>query len=178
VVVAVPAPQALALAEAAGEGVDGGVRAELGRVRYDPCLAVLARLGGAAPGWRAIASAAGPLQWVGLESSKRASSGPTLVLHGSADWSRANEGLADGAVVEALGRALADVAGPGVGTLLEAQVKRWRYARPTLLAASRALLSERPPVVFCGDWAVAPRVEGAFLSGLAAAERLIGAGHA
>jgi len=115
---------------------------------------------------------------VGCESSKRTSSSILLTLHASGDASRDRYSAPDEEVTTEMLRALVEMAGERFSAPSWTQLKRWRYARPTLLANARALLAEEPPIVFCGDWAVAPRVEGAFLSGLAAAERLIGAGYA
>lgn len=177
VVVALPAPQALELAATAGDAVDALVRAQLAQVVFDPCLVLLARFAGAPPPWRAIAVEQGPLQWIGLESSKRPAEGVLVAVHASGAWSREHWGAPDDFVVPSLTAELARVAGDGRFLQPERrQLKRWRYAKPTVLADARSLFSEAPPVAFCGDWAVAPRVEGAYLSGLAAAERLAGSG--
>jgi renalase len=174
-VVAIPAPQVLPLFE---EGaLEPAVVAELRRVEFEPCLALLVEAGGAPPEWRGLVGETGPLQWAGLESSKRAADRTLLTLHGAGGWSRDWYDRPDEEVAEALLDALRAVMGRSLA-VDRWQLKRWRYARPVRLATAHALLSERPPVVFCGDWAVAPRVEGAFLSGVAASERLIFGGWA
>ena len=51
---------------------------------------------------------------------------------------------------------------------------RWRFALPTTLDPERFLLAKDvPPLMFAGDAFNGPRVEGAALSGLAAADALI-----
>ncbi|MEZ4673324.1 MAG: hypothetical protein R2932_03665 [Caldilineaceae bacterium] len=54
-----------------------------------------------------------------------------------------------------------------------AQLKRWRYALPTVIHPERYLLAQgRPPLLFGGDAFGHPRVEGAKLSGLAMGNQL------
>lgn len=56
----------------------------------------------------------------------------------------------------------------------EWRLHAWRYARPTVLHDTPCLLVRAPRrLVFAGDAFVAPRVEGAALSGLAAADALL-----
>jgi predicted NAD/FAD-dependent oxidoreductase len=50
---------------------------------------------------------------------------------------------------------------------------RWRYALPTEPLADRYLIDGDLSIGACGDWCAGPRVEGAFLSGAALAERLL-----
>ncbi len=173
-VVAVPAPQAAVLARSAEGAVAEDVVAALERVTYAPCLTLLASYDLPAPSWRAVSSDEGPLAWVGCESSKRASSRVLLTVHASAAESRARWDAPDAEVARGMADAVAGMLGEPWRTAVDMQLKRWRYARPVRLAPSRCLVSEAPPVVFCGDWGVAPRAEGAWLSGLAAAERLLG----
>jgi predicted NAD/FAD-dependent oxidoreductase len=54
------------------------------------------------------------------------------------------------------------------------QAHRWRYSQPRTPHAEACLLVESPaPLVFAGDAFGQPRLEGAFLSGLAAARSLL-----
>lgn len=175
VILAVPAPEAASLASTAGDAVDPFLLEEAGRTVTDPCLVLLALLEGEAPPWRGIVGETGPLQWIGLESSKRPSSAVCVAIHASADRSRELWELADPQVVTALLADAASIGGPLFSNPREAKLLRWCHARPAVLATSRALVSERGgrPLALCGDWCHSPRVEGAFLSGLAAAERLL-----
>jgi predicted NAD/FAD-dependent oxidoreductase len=55
----------------------------------------------------------------------------------------------------------------------EYQVHGWRYSKPVRVEESPCLiLSESPPLVLAGDAFAGPRVEGAALSGWAAADAL------
>lgn len=56
----------------------------------------------------------------------------------------------------------------------EAQLKRWRYALPTTTHEQRCFVADNaPPLIFAGDAFGGPDVEGAALSGLAAAEAVL-----
>lgn len=175
-VVAVPAPQALGLFPA---GLDPAVREELGRVTFDPCLVVLAGYDAPAPGWRAVLSEVEPIRWISRESDKRSATRLTVVLHAAAGLSRALDGTPDDEAIRAILGSASPIGGAFLTEPRWVQLKRWRFAQPVVLATARALLSEsEAPVVFAGDWCQAPRVEGAFLSGVAASDRLVFAGYA
>jgi predicted NAD/FAD-dependent oxidoreductase len=51
---------------------------------------------------------------------------------------------------------------------------RWRFAQPDPPLAMNCLFAEEQRIGVAGDWCGGPRVEGAFLSGLSLAERILG----
>ena len=54
------------------------------------------------------------------------------------------------------------------------QVHRWRYSQPTVLHEESFLVAEGVPnLVFAGDAFAGPKIEGAALSGLSAAEAML-----
>jgi renalase len=53
--------------------------------------------------------------------------------------------------------------------VLEAQVKKWRFATPTAIWPEPCWTAPDAPLVLAGDAFAGPKVEGAFNSGLAAA---------
>ncbi|GAB4519700.1 MAG: FAD-dependent oxidoreductase [Anaerolineae bacterium] len=56
----------------------------------------------------------------------------------------------------------------------QAELKRWRFSRPTTTVDTRAYVADNhPPLVFGGDAFGGPRVEGAVLSGIAAGEVML-----
>jgi predicted NAD/FAD-dependent oxidoreductase len=60
-------------------------------------------------------------------------------------------------------------------------VVRWPHAVPKVGVGYYAridTITQRPPIVFAGDWLVQPCVEGAVRSGIAAAARFGAAGRA
>jgi hypothetical protein len=70
------------------------------------------------------------------------------------------------------GRALLDAATPWLGAAITTfQVHGWRYSKPMRVdAAPCVLVCQSPPLVLAGDAFAGPRVEGAALSGWAAAQ--------
>jgi renalase len=175
-----PVPQSLALAESGNYGLPEDARGQLENVSYDPCLAVMALLDGASP----VPEPGGvqikgePLDWIGDNATKGISDRPALTIHGGPQWSREHydEGEAD------VTRALLRLAGESLGAdlaaaTIETSLARWRYSWVTSAHEEPCLVaSEDPPLVFCGDGFGQPKVEGAALSGLAAADGLLGRG--
>ena len=116
---------------------------------------------------------ASPLSWISRNNSKaNRESTEAWVLHASADWSEKHIDLSPEDVALKLIKAFWDATGvkPTEPKFLAAH--RWRYAIPVEPSESRCLEARDKKAIACGDWCTGPRVEGAFLSGLAAAERL------
>ncbi len=175
-----PAPQSLALAESGNHGLPEDVRQQLEGISYDPCLALMALLDGPSP----VPEPGGvqikgePLDWIGDNATKGISDRPALTIHAGPQWSREHYEDAEADVT----RALLDLAGERLGADLsaasvETSLARWRYSWVTSSHEEPCLVaSEDPPLLFCGDGFGQPKVEGAALSGLAAADRLLGRG--
>ena len=117
----------------------------------------------------------GPLGWVSREGSKpgRADGGDRRwVLHARADWSRDHLERDP----EDVGRCLVDafrsaVGGDPAATVVRQINHRWRYSIPRADGPTidRRCLEITDGLVACGDWLAGGRVEGAILSGIAAA---------
>ena len=173
-----PVPQSLALAEAGNYGLPEGARGQLEGISYDPCLAVMALLDGESPVPEpgGVQIKAEPLDWIGDNAAKGISNRPALTIHGGPRWSREHYEDEEAEVT----RALLDLAGERLGADLsaaavETALARWRYSWVTSSHEEPCLVaSENPPLHFCGDGFGQPKVEGAALSGLAAAGRLLG----
>lgn len=93
------------------------------------------------------------------------------VLHANARWSRKYLELAPDAAAHWLGRAFSARVGKPV-TVRSLTAHRWRYAMPVRPLAELFLWDGAARIGVAGDWCGDPRVEGAFLSGLALAERV------
>lgn len=173
-VLAVPAPEATRLARTAEDSFNPLTLADVARVTFDPAVVVVAGYEDAQPAWQAIVSDEGPVSWMGIEPGQRTFAQTAVAVHGSAEWSKGAVGQDDAAVAQALLKEAAVVGGAWLASPKWAHVVRWEHARPVILASARAPASEGvgPPAVFCGDWCAAPHVEGAFLSGVGAGERL------
>jgi hypothetical protein len=91
------------------------------------------------------------------------------VLHACPRWSRKYLELAPEAAAHWLGRAFSSRVGRPV-TVRNLVAHRWRYATPVRPLAETFLWDDVMRIGAAGDWCGEPRVEGAFLSGLALAE--------
>jgi predicted NAD/FAD-dependent oxidoreductase len=168
-----PVPQAMDLLR--GLPVPGGALDRLTSLQYHKCIAVLVRLRGPSlvPEPGAVApGGGGPIDWIADSRQKGISPDATaLTLHASADYSERTFGLADETVVSHL-LAAADrwIPTPPIAAV----VHRWRYSRPKTCWPERCVFLGAPgPLVLCGDAFGGTRVEGAALSGHAAADALL-----
>lgn len=165
VIIAIPAPQIGPLAASAGLRF-----AELERVRYAPCLALMLAFDGAT-GLResALSLADGPVGWIARNDTKpgRADTLETLVVHATPAWSRAHLEDAAQSTADALLRCLRPYVGDAEPVFR--MLHRWRYARVEQTAGVPFLWDPIQQVGACGDWTGGPRVESAFDSGEALA---------
>jgi predicted NAD/FAD-dependent oxidoreductase len=170
-VVSAPAPQSTDLLA----GVAPALARAAAKVPMAPCWAVM--LSFSEPLDLAFEGAfvhGSPLSWLARNSSKPARDGlETWVLHASPDWSRDNLELGSAAVTEILSEAFALAVGGLAATPTDRQTHRWRFALPTEPLPDPCLFDPDLRLAVCGDWCAGPRVEGAFLSGCAAADRLL-----
>ena len=167
-----PVPQSLALLEAGNVRLEKSVRAELSRFAYNPCIAVMAVLEGPsqipAPGGMWFSGEA--IAWLADNTVKGtclgANGGCSITLHADADFSRAHWSDA----TQAASFLLQKVA-PWLGARVKHfQTHRWLFSQPTHIHRDPVLSVHCPAqLVFAGDAFGGPRVEGAALSGLAAA---------
>jgi hypothetical protein len=96
------------------------------------------------------------------------------VLHGSPEWSDAHLELDAEIAAHRLADAFADAVGRELPRPDHLVAHRWRFALPTEPLPEPCLFDPELAIAACGDWAGGPRVEGAYLSGCAAAGRLLG----
>lgn len=117
-----------------------------------------------------------PLSWVACNSQKpdRASSPQCWVLHASAEWSEANAERRAEDVADELLEAFWEATGLSPQKPIHCLAHRWRYAIAPSPHDAPVLCDAEHAVAACGDWCDGPRVEGAFLSGMAAAGAVLG----
>lgn len=166
VIVTAPAVQCLDLLPA------GVFTEELRAVQYEPCFAAMVGLAGAsavpAPGYVDVAE--GPVEWIADNTQKGVSRGPgaDVTVHSRGEWARANWDRP----LEEAGRELVTAASRWLGSeVVTMQVHRWKYAKAARSEGPRALVKGR--LAIAGDGFGGARVEGAFVSGLEAAEKLM-----
>jgi predicted NAD/FAD-dependent oxidoreductase len=166
VVLTAPVPQALALLEGSGIDVPVAIRAELGAISYDACIAVMARLDrdpGLADGHRSFDD--GPIAWIADNAHKGVSSVPAITIHSTAAFAQAHLDRPADWLPE-----LVRMAETSLGvSVISATVHRWRFAQPRTTLDVGAIRVGALPIVLAGEAFSGARVEGAFLSGLAAA---------
>ncbi|MFW6215901.1 MAG: NAD(P)/FAD-dependent oxidoreductase, partial [Alkalispirochaetaceae bacterium] len=174
-----PIPQTLALLDTVTGELDPQSVAALREVRYAPTLALLLLLEGDSPlGPEGYARTGGTLEkiyWLADNRSKGVSPvGPAITLHATGAYSRERYDEDDASVVAELEAAFLDACGGAARfQVRHRQLKKWRYGRPeNPLPEAASLLSAAPPLAVAGDAFGGGRVEGAYLSGLAAAEAL------
>jgi predicted NAD/FAD-dependent oxidoreductase len=116
-----------------------------------------------------------PLSWIARNSSKPGRHGDleAWVLHASAEWTQCHLEEPAEAIRERLLDAFWQATGLRATIPSDAAAHRWRYALPTEPLPDRYLFDPDLNIAACGDWCAGPRVEGAFLSGAALADRLL-----
>jgi renalase len=173
IVLTPPVPRSLALMDAGGTPLGTEARHALEAVTYEPTIAALAVLDGpsAVPLPGGVQLTDGPFSFVADNQAKGISDVSAVTLHASGEvssarWDEPDPALLAGLLEEGrrwLGRE------PG-----QAELYRWRYARPVVLHPEPCLVVEGPvPLVFAGDGFGESRVEGAARSGWAAAAALL-----
>ena len=168
-----PVPQSLTLLDSAGIALPAPEDAGLRRVRYLPCVTLLVQPAGPVTlgDDGALAPLGGPVAWIADNVRKGITSSPSVTVQATGEWSAAHfdddEATVTADLLDACRPWLPD---PPAATLLH----RWRYATPDGDLPSDVVAVRAPvPAVFCGDAFGGGRVEGAFVSGLRAADRVL-----
>jgi predicted NAD/FAD-dependent oxidoreductase len=169
-VVAVPAPQAAALLKWSAPELATLAEGAVMSPRWTLMLGLDAALDaadvlevGTAPFERLLRQSARPGR----------APGERWVAHASAGWSLAHLEEASEAVAAALLDAFWAVTGGRRQQPRVLAAHRWRFARVEQALKVQCLFAPGPKVVACGDWCLADGVEAAFLSGTAAAGRIL-----
>jgi predicted NAD/FAD-dependent oxidoreductase len=175
VAVATPAPQAAPLLEPVAPRLAEAARG----VAFEPCWAGLVAFPErpAVP-WESAQVEGSPLVWVAHDGSKpgRPDEGPSCwVLHAGPAWSQDHLELDADAVAAALLAAFAELVGAPLPAPVHLAAHRWLYASPVEALGEDCLHDAALGVGLCGDGCLAPRLEGAYLSGLALGEQMLAA---
>jgi predicted NAD/FAD-dependent oxidoreductase len=178
VIITAPAPQtALLLREVAPD-----LSRRAGEAVYAPCWALM--FAAAAPLAPALDFDAArvddsPIAWLARDHAKPGRALPagvhTWVAHASPDWSRTHLERAADEARDTLLAAAAEALGVERIDTLHAAAHRWRYALVERAVDQPCLFDDHRLLAAAGDWCLGPRIEAAYLSGAAAAGRIMGA---
>ena len=173
VVLTPPVPQSLALMAAGGFALPPEVHARLAAIDYERCLAVMAVIDGPSrlPPPGGLAPAEGPIAWIADNQLKGISAVPAVTIHATHTFSLEHWDGERQTSGRLLLEAAAEWLGAGIKTF---QVHGWRYSKPMRVETQACvILNQFPPLVLAGDAFAGPKVEGAALSGCAAAEAIL-----
>ena len=170
-----PIPVSVSLARDSGLEPPSGLMGRLEAVQYKRTIAVLLVLKGSLRGMPADGgiqlSDDRDLAFITDNCQKGVSSRPALTIHLSNDasldlWDQTDETIMNFAIARA--RSWVEV-----GDVVDQSITRWRYAGPVeVLPESSATWGQEPSLVIAGEAFNGPKVEGAFNSGIDAANRV------
>ncbi|MFO0940571.1 MAG: FAD-dependent oxidoreductase [Pirellulales bacterium] len=175
IVVAIPAPQAALLLDSQDEYLVP-VAQLLRQQTYEPCWAVLAVLANpVSVDWGGAFINSGSIRWVARDQTKpgRSQATESVVIHAAGNYSKEHFEAQPSQVIEELIAELWLAVGHEPIPVLAAQAHRWRYSISQSSQIVGAFSDSSETLHFCGDWAHGGRVEGAFLSGVAAAGKIM-----
>lgn len=165
-----PVPQTLDLLGSVVEALDSSIANKLTSVTYDRCLALMVRFPGSVSlGPSGALQVNGePIAWLADNGVKKISPETgTLTIHAGPRFSEEHWDTPEPEVVNRLLKALPIAVAPNP---IKAKLHRWRYAQPVTGLAEPVLFTATPgPIAFAGDAFGGAKVEGAALSGEAAA---------
>lgn len=170
-----PIPQSLSLFDSSGRVLPASTRAALESVEYEPCLALLATLKNApqlpAPG--ALHVDEEPIAWLADNFQKGISPrAGALTVHSTAKFAREHFHANENFIAENLLTAAQKYFDAPL-EMSDFQVSRWRFSKPQGALEDGAVFVRDLNLGFVGDGVCGAKVEGAFRSGLKAAQTLI-----
>ena len=169
-----PLPQTGLLLQNGKNNIQQSILEELAEISYDPCLGLLVtseeESSIESPG--AFQLSGEPIAWICDNRIKGISKNRTAItVHAGPEFSRKYWDLDNNTLISTLYHTAKDWIPIAYK---ECQIKRWRYSQPKTVFEERTLfISDPAPIAFAGDAFGGPKVEGASLSGLAAAEKIM-----
>jgi len=114
------------------------------------------------------------LGWIGLNNSKpERGTLDSIVIQANWEWSVGNIDHEPEAIADILEQEAERVLDVTFRSFKYKSVHLWRYAAPKKVAEQPYFLDQTNHLAVCGDWCVAGRAEGAFLSALALSEAIL-----
>jgi predicted NAD/FAD-dependent oxidoreductase len=168
VVLAIPAPQALALTAA----IDPEITKLHEKAKTEGCWTMMLRLNEAiAMPFEVAFINDGILSWVARNNAKPQRTGEEVwVIHAQSQWSQDHIDADPQTIAPHMIAAFIALGGKAPA---EYAIHRWRYASSDPAYQPRFHCNSEQGIAYCGDWLHGGRVEGAWLSGQAAANAII-----
>lgn len=167
-----PVPQTLALLENSNITIPSSIKTALERITYYKCIAVLALLSqpSTIPSPGGIQLDNEPLVWIADNYQKGVSPNYAVTLHATPQFSETHYSSDDETIAKLLFDAASDWLNDSV---MEYQIHRWRYSLVRTFYHQPYCALPQLPLVIAGDAFVAPKIEGAVMSGIAAANYIL-----
>ncbi len=167
-----PVPQALEILDAGGVSLPTDDEIFLHSIRYAKCIAALVELDGPsgipAPGRIKFANPE-PISWMGDNQQKGVSAKPTVTIHSGPEFAEKYFDTPDDERLPLLLEAAKERLKANV---VSAQAHRWKFAHRLTEHDRDFYVNAELGLWMAGDSFNAPRVEGAAMSGLLAADNL------
>ena len=168
-----PVPQCLEILKAGDIPLSIDSLRRLERITYDSCLAVMAVLDSPSkiPSPGALRLEHNVIDWISDNQQKGLSAVPAVTILAKTEFSSKyfTEPQSFG------GKQLLQIAKPWLGaSVVRYQVHAWRYSKPRVIHKEPFILPDNGSgLIIAGDAFSAPRVEGAVISGLEAADYIL-----
>ncbi len=170
VICAIPSVQAIALMPENFSGM-----AALKQTQMAACFALMVGFETVHDfGWDSLRVNEDVNAWLAVNSDKpeRDKTQTTLVVHAAPDWSDENANADRDWVQAQMETSASQICGLDISKAPHRVLHRWLYASVTASPERGALYDPALALAACGDWCNGGRVEGAYLSGLAAAKAI------
>ncbi|MEP3891214.1 MAG: FAD-dependent oxidoreductase [Hellea sp.] len=140
--------------------------------KMNACFALMVGFAGVHDfGWDSLRVNDSAVSWMAANSSKpgRNKAVTTLMVHAAPEWSNAHADADKNWVKSVLEAAIDELCDIDYTKSVHRILHRWLYASVSESPQQPALHDPALNIIACGDWCHGGRVEGAYLSGLAAA---------
>lgn len=169
-IIAAPAPQAAELLRPQAASFADVAAA----VQYDPMWALMAEIADDTLALDGVFVKDAPFSWIARNHAKPGRAGAGWVAHAAPEWTRAHLEIPAAQAATLLGESMAQLLGVAAERVVVRGAHRWLYSLVPQPLDVGALYEPTLHLAVCGDWCQGARIEGAYLSGLAAAGRLLG----
>ena len=167
-----PVPQTLTLLDNSNITIPSTIKTALEKITYDKCIAALALLSQPStipsPGGIQLDNEA--LVWIADNYQKGISPNYAVTLHATPQFSETHYSSDDETIVKLLFDAASDWLNDSV---IEYQIHRWRYSLVRTFYHQPYCTLPQLPLVIAGDAFVAPKIEGAVMSAIAASDYIL-----